>query len=167
MAKQMTNGANEKEMIFMMGLPGSGKSTIAAELYGDTHSVLCADAIKESHPAYVPENAPALHMWSMEEYEKRFMQIVTGDGRWIIDGTGVNAEALVRRMTIASSFGFKIKLFYVKVSLQTALRRAATRERKVPEDIIKDKARNISTSFDICSQYADDVEVVSNDTDRS
>lgn len=157
----------QKEMIFMMGLPGSGKSTVASERFGQTHKFIDPDAIKASHPAYDPANANALHAWSKEEEEKQFMGAVTGSDSWVIDGTGVNAEALVRRMTIAASFGFSVKLFYVKVSLQTSLRRAAQRERKVPADVIKDKARNISTSFDICSQYADQVQVVSNDTDRN
>lgn len=158
--------SSEREMIFLQGLPGSGKSTLAHERFDATHSFIDPDAIKANHPNYDPSNAAALHAWSKDEEEKHFMAATLAGGKWVIDGTGVNAEALVRRMTIAKSFGFTVKLVYVKVTLQTSIRRAAVRERVVPEGVIRDKARNIATSFEICSQYADEIEVVNNDSDR-
>lgn len=162
-----TETTNQKEMIFLQGLPGSGKSTLALELFGSTHNFIDPDAIKASHPDYDPANAAAIHSWSKDEEEKQFLAAVSGEGLWVSDGTGVNAENMVRRMNIAKSFGFTVKLFYVKVTLQTSLRRASKRERVVPEDVIREKARNIATSFEICSAYADSIEVVSNDTDRN
>jgi predicted kinase len=59
--------------------------------------------------------------------------------------------------------GFSIHLCYVKVSLATALARNAKRERNVPESIIREKALNIATSFELTAPHADSVVVIDNE----
>jgi len=49
------------------------------------------------------------------------------------------------------------------VSLATAIARNAARERSVPEQVIRDKAEVIATSFEIVGRYADEVIVIAND----
>lgn len=166
MTTTQNNTTTTATMVFSMGLPAAGKSTVAHETFTG-YNFIDADEIKASHPEYNPAEAHLLHEWSKEEKERQFMAALsTGSGQWVIDGTGNNAEGLVRRMNLAKSFGFTVKLFYVKCTLQTSLRRAALRERQVPVDVIREKARNIATSFEICSSYADEIQVLDNDTDR-
>jgi predicted kinase len=154
------------EFIFMMGLPASGKTTIATEKFAETHRFIDPDAIKEQHPDYCPERACDIHEWSMDQMERLFMSAcLNGDGNWLLDGTGVNAEAMVRRMTIAKQWGYSVTLLYVTCTLETSLRRARARTRQVPESVIIEKSRNIATSFQLVSPFADRITVVDNDTD--
>lgn len=155
-----------RSFIFMMGLPASGKSTVAAARFGKTHTFIDPDAIKETHPDYNPERACDVHEWSMDIAERRFMEAcLSADGDFLLDGTGCNAESMVRRMDIAKQWGFQITLFYVKCTLDTSLRREKFRARRVPEGIIREKARSIATSFSLVAPYAHNVTVVDNDVD--
>lgn len=155
----------EREMVFTMGLPAAGKSTAIRDRgLTDTHTVIDCDLFKQEHPDYDPKDPGALHEWSTDEAERMFLHAVsTGEGRWIIDGTGTNAERMIRKMTTAKALGFHITLLYVQVSLTTALRRNAARKRTVPEHIVRSKALDITTSFSLVAPHADKVDVFTND----
>lgn len=57
-----------KKAIFTIGIPGSGKSTIAKKLYSNSDYIfLDCDSIKEKHFAYNPLNPELLHNWSKKE----------------------------------------------------------------------------------------------------
>lgn len=151
-----------KTATFMMGLPGSGKSTVSRNRFAG-QTFLDPDEIKKEHPLYDPKNVQIVHEWSKEIEEKRFLRLITEDNSFVVDGTGTNAENLVRRMNQAKAMGFSINLVYVRVSLHTALARNAKRERNVPESIIREKALNIATSFELTAPHADAIEVIENE----
>ena len=165
MKNETNNTTPNKTATFMMGLPGAGKSTVARERYTDVQ-FLDPDEIKKEHPEYDPKNPNGTHAWSKLEEEKRFMVLVSGDSGFVLDGTGTNSDALVRRMKMADAFGFHVELCYVRVALQTAIERNANRVRVVPEDIIRAKALDISTAFEICAPYAQTVTIIDNDTNK-
>jgi len=160
-----TNTNNTRTVVFTMGLPGAGKSTVANREMPNA-AWIDPDEIKKSHPDYDPKNADAIHAWSQEETEKVWQNLLAGntdDDITIMDGTGTNAEKMIRRIRQAQAAGFKAELFYVRVSLKTAIYRNANRERVVPEHIIRQKALDITTAFDICASEADAVQVINND----
>lgn len=149
-------------MIFTMGLPAAGKSYVVSKRYAG-YNVLDPDAVKASHPDYDPKNPQALHAWSQEEIEAQFSAALAArSGQWVVDGTGTNSEKMVRRMNAAAASGFAVTLLYVRCTLATSLKRNAARERNVPESVVRSKARDISTSFDIVAPYAGTVEIVDN-----
>ena len=160
------NQQNTKEMVFAMGLPAAGKTTITRNLFTNTHTFIDPDAIKETHPDYNPKEAFKVHDWSKIEEEKMWLNALTTDSDWVIDGTGVNAEKMVRRINQAKVMGFETKLVYVTCTLQTSIRRALKRVRQVPIDMIKEKALNISTSYEIVSKYVDSIVIIDNDVDN-
>ena len=151
--------------IFTMGLPGSGKSTVANRLFDlDAMDVIDPDAIKADHPDYDPKNPSALHAWSNEQAELIYSaSLSAGVLDVFVDGTGTNAEKMIRRMGQAREAGYKVILLYVRVSLETAIQRNADRERVVPEYIIREKALDIAVSFSLATAYADSTTVVDND----
>jgi predicted kinase len=150
-------------MVFTMGTPGGGKTRVSTRLYPG-YNRLDPDAFKPLHPDYDPKNAGLVHDWSTEMEEAAFeAALAGGKGLWVVDGTGANAEKMVRRMTEAKAAGFETVLLYVKTTLATALKRNAARERVVPEPLVREKARNIATSFTLVAPHADKVEVVEND----
>lgn len=157
----------KKEMVFLMGAPAAGKSTLGRKKFGATHIFIDCDQIKEQHPDYDPARPDLIHEWSSAIAKQMFQDAINSqDGLWVIDSTGTNAERMVKDIKLAKDAGFKTTLFYVRCSLETSLRRAAKRKRRVPEYIIREKHSLIATSFEIVSKYADTVEVVDNGQDK-
>jgi len=155
----------QNEMVFTMGLPGAGKSTALTQLgLTDTHYTIDPDTHKQAHPDYDPKQPELLHAWSSQQAEKEFLAAcATGEGLYIVDGTGTNSDKMVRRIRQAQSMGFVTRLVYVRVALKTAIYRNANRERVVPEEIVREKSLDITTSFDIVSSVVDVVQVIDND----
>lgn len=151
------------EFVFTMGLPAAGKSTVVAAKFKGSHHVIDPDAIKAHHPEYNPREAFRVHDWSTDVAEILFSAALAAGGKWLLDGTGSNAEAMVRKMNLARAAGFTVRLVYVKCSLATSLARAAKRTRIVPPEVIMEKARNIATSFGLVAPFADVVETIEND----
>lgn len=152
-------------MIFTMGLPGAGKSTVIRKnKLAEGAQVIDPDAAKESHPDYDPKNPAALHEWSKKITDLAFAEaLIAGEGFFVIDGTGTNAEKMVRKIKEAQGAGFEVELLYVQVSLRASLARNAARARNVPEAIVREKSQDIATSFEIVSRYADTIRVIVND----
>jgi len=165
----MTNATNAAPnatptVVFSMGLPAAGKSTWVNANLSETHTILDPDAVKESHPDYDPKDPQALHAWSQEIIESRWADVLArGAGQYVLDGTGTNAEKMVRRMLEARAAGYRVALVYVRCTLATSLKRNAARARVVPEDVVRGKARDISTAYAIVAPVADSVEVIDND----
>jgi predicted kinase len=157
----------QNEIIFLMGTPAAGKSTIGKQHFGATHEFIDCDLFKASHPDYDPKNPALLHDWSSQMADAQFdAALWSGRGLFVKDGTGANAEHLVHDIKRAQAAGFVARVFYVKCTLETSLRRNARRERVVPEHIVIDKATTIADSFEIVSMYADSIEVFDNDEER-
>ena len=74
---------------------------------------------------------------------------------------------MVRRINQAKAEGFRTELVYVTCSLETSLRRNRARARNVPEHVVREKALDIQTSFDIVSPCVDKWTIIDNDTDRT
>lgn len=155
------------EMIFLMGSPAAGKSTISNEMFGDTHVFIDCDAIAATYPDYDPKNPSITHFRASAESERVFeAAIEVAQGCWVIDGTGANAERLVNSIHRARAVGFGVRLVYVRCTLETSLKRNASRDRVVPEEVVREKAELIGTSFELVSPYVDEVIVVDNDAER-
>ena len=81
----------------------------------------------------------------------------------VYDSTGTNSERMVRYMALAEAAGMTTKLVFVVVSLETSLSRNSRRERVVPEEVIRMKADDIKTAFNICEEKAQTVQVIENE----
>lgn len=151
-------------VIFMMGAPGSGKSYVRSTYLGDLE-VLDCDKVKEAHPEYDAKNPSALHEYSKAIHSsnvKKALNNPTGESI-VIDGTGSNADKMVKQMTIAIANGWNVALVYVVVALQTSLKRNELRDRTVDRAIVIDKWESIQTSFDLVAPSATEVYVINND----
>lgn len=152
-----------KKVVFMMGSTGAGKSFVRALEYGEL-AVLDCDSIKEHHPDYDPNNPTALHCWSSAECQRRFYAALAGDHKkdFVLDGTGANAERLVKNIEDAQAEGYLTEVCYVTASLKTCKERNAKRTRTVPEDVLVEKYNTVATSFKLVAPYADFVRVIEN-----
>lgn len=160
----MSNDKNKKIAVFTQGLPGAGKSFIVGREYGNADIVVDPDAIKASHPDYDPKDPQALHAWSKEISESQIRDALSNPvDLLVVDGTGTNAEKIVRRIREAQAVGYECHLVYVRVSLKTSLARNAARARTVPERVVREKALDIATAYEIVSSVADVSRIINND----
>lgn len=158
------NTTNRNEIVWTMGLPAAGKSTLTARMLGTTHQIIDSDAILATHPDYDPKRPELHHEWAKKLANAQFAAaLASGEGRFVRDSTGTNAERLVSEMARARDAGFVVRLLFVTCSLETSIARNNLRDRTVPEFVIREKAEVIATSFALVAPHADSVEVVAND----
>lgn len=148
-----------KTMVFTMGAPGSGKSTEAARLY-PTATIIDPDEFKKNLPGYDPKNPGLVHEESARLAEEAFQQAIRGTGLFVMDGTGSNAERMMRRMTEAKAQGFEVILLYVACPLGVCLARNRRRERSVPDSLVISKHQDIRYAFEAVAPLADNIRVV-------
>lgn len=154
----------QKELIVLMGMPASGKSWIVNRRFAETHTVIDSDAIMATHADYDPKNPSALYHWAANlASEQMKAALESGQGNWVYDSTGTNAERLVRYINLAKANGMTTKLVYVTVSLETSLYRNSQRERVVPTEIIMSKSADIQTAYDIVSAHTDSTIIIENE----
>ena len=130
-----------KAVVFMSGVPGAGKSTIIERRYQPNSPrwrscvvVLDLDSELSTHPRYDPANPDKLYFeggtraydWADRRVEARYQAALVDPSvrRIVIDGTGTNAERQTRRMLAASDAGWFVKVLYVHIPVETAVRRA-------------------------------------------
>ena len=138
--------AQPRVVIFMCGLPGAGKSTIAERRYRPAQQAssvvwLDLDAELSTHPRFNPSDPDKLYVekgnkayeWADARIEARYQAALADDSlkRIVVDGTGTNAERQRHRMQEAREAGFFVKVLFVDIPLETAVRRAAHRPRPV------------------------------------
>ena len=151
-----------KTATFTMGVPAAGKTTIVESMYKDT-TIIDPDKIKEGFVGYNPLESSVFHAESQKIAEKQFKLAILGEEDFVLDGTGTNAEKLIRRITEAKSCGFKINLIYVVVPLKISLERNRNRQRVVPVQIVVEKYQDIRYAFDAVAPHADSVLVINNE----
>jgi predicted kinase len=159
----MPQGVAFPEMIFVIGLPGAGKSHWVSENYADYH-IIDPDSMKQSDPNFNPRLPGMAHRWSKRQAAQLFVEALRQrSGQWAYVGTGANFSSLLGRITLAKTYGFRVGLVYIQCSLDTALARNAARERAIAEGIIREKARHIEPNFWHAARYVNFIKQINND----
>lgn len=151
-----------KKMVIMAGISGAGKSTVAKRLF-DGWKVIDCDELKKQCVGYDVKNPCLVHEESKRLEKLELTKAICGEENFVYDTTTTNAERIVGLIKEAQSFGWTVEIVYVKVKLATALKRNASRERVVPEHIVREKNAVIAQSIEIISSYADKIKVINND----
>lgn len=151
-----------KKIVFTMGTPAAGKSTVSRAKF-PSYNVIDSDEVKKTLDGYDPKNPHLVHLESKKIVAEMFSEALKTDENYVVDGTGANAEKLIRRMTEAKAHGFEVELLYVVVSLKTSLKRNSLRERIVPEEVVIEKYNDIRYSFEAVAPHADIVNVINNE----
>ena len=159
----------EKVAVFMLGLPGAGKSTYLDKNYpkGSNHILVSADEIRVNHPNYDPKFPEAIHEECIALAEQSMYDIaenyvitnMTGD--IVMDGGGINNSYTLRILLKMKSYGFKTKVVFIDTPTQVCIDRNNLRiqngERFVPSETIIDKAYRLKKSIDklklVCDEF--------------
>ena len=148
------------QVIFMIGGPAAGKSTVAAEKFSHL-PLVDSDEWKKQHPDFDPKNVTEeIHRWSSKMATREFYGHLSEGIPFVMDGTGTNIEKYLTWIKNAHEAGYETRLVYVTCSLRTALKRNQERSRTVPQNILKEKHQQVGTAFEILSQYADHSEII-------
>ena len=162
-SKAMDDLANqeEKRVVFMSGLPASGKTTATKRMFkkvgdnpeilednsGHKYVVLNADDIKGLLPEYNGLNAAEVHEESSDLNKMLIAMAQDKGASVVIDGTLANPEKAKKIHENFKGLGYKGSLINVKVKTENSLKRAKSRydrsKRFVPFDVIAGMSEGI------------------------
>ena len=148
------------KLYIMVGLPASGKSTIAKEIAKKENAVIVStDNLRQELLNDI--NSQDNNEIIFKEAEKRLKEHLNANRDVIFDATNINykkRKAFLQRMR--SSKSFKAIAILVATPYEECLIRNAKRERKVPEEVIK----RMYYSFHIPQHYEgfDEIHIKSN-----
>src|ERR1019366_2700376 len=163
------------EAIFMLGLPGSGKSFYINQLTINhpNYKVVSADEIRLKHPNYNPADPEAIHEECINKAE-RMMYALAGEINCIpvdviMDGGGINNSYTPRIIQRMRKNGYKIKVVFidtpVDICVQRNIERVKNGERFVKIAAIIDKSYRLRKSVEKLSEICDEFETVKYFTD--
>ena len=152
-------------VIFTMGLPASGKSTIVQQRYGGRpdYVIIDPDAIAARLPGYDPKAPQLVHEQASAIAEEAFHKALSAKSQNIVlDKTGTKSDKLIRRVEEARKAGYLVRMMFVTVPLEVSLARNRIRKRVVPEAVIIEKGAQIHKTFEAVKPHFDEVEVIDN-----
>ena len=146
--KESINDKGILKAVFVIGIPGAGKSYTVKQLNGSiTPRVVNTDKAGEflSTKLNTPINSSTWSAFFKDSATRMTRNALEGylDGMLplFIDGTSNDASNILHRMGILESLGYDVGIVYVSTSLEVAKARAKAREqeigRAVDEDFIE------------------------------
>tara|TARA_Y100000593_G_scaffold1406_1_gene2884 strand:+ start:22156 stop:22818 length:663 start_codon:yes stop_codon:yes gene_type:complete len=145
---------------FLAGGPGSGKSYVVRKTTGGTglkvvnsddafENLLKKAGLSMKMPASEKKPRDVARDRAKEITAKKKANYLEGRLGLIIDGTGRDADKIIRQHKALKELGYDTHMIFVNTSLDVALQRNAERPRSVPEPIVvkswKDVQANIGT----------------------
>jgi predicted kinase len=125
------------DLILMVGIPRSGKSTLAAAYQADGWTRICPDDIRwalTGHDHWPPADPT---VWANAELMTR--ALLRGDHRVLIDATNTYRQTRRQWIQVARDFNITAKLVVLDTPLEECLRRNREATRRVPEDYLERK----------------------------
>jgi predicted kinase len=126
---------NMKKLVLLIGIPGSGKTTLASTLIGKGFERLCADDIRLELYGNEAEQGNPKEVFTI--FFERLESLLALNKDIVIDNTNVKFEHRQQIIDRANKFQYTdIQLWVLDVPLAVCLERNKKRERQVPEDVI-------------------------------
>lgn len=143
-------------------IAGAGKSTIRKQQYSKLYCVDC-DQIKERILGYDLQNPSEVHSLSKVMEKEEIYKCLSRGISFVYDTTASNQERIEKMIKEAKDLGYFVTICYVKVSLDTAIKRNRNRKRVVPENIIIEKSSILDNSIESFSKIADNLNIICNE----
>lgn len=132
--------------IMMVGLPGSGKSTYAAE-FAVVHdaTIFSSDALREE--MFKDVNHQADNTKLFEELHRRIKDCLKDGKNAIMDATNINYKRRMAFLAELKNIPCEKICVLIATPYKECLKRNAERERKVPEHVIERMYRNFNIPY--------------------
>lgn len=147
---QTASSEQHPVLIHMAGIPGAGKTTFYRSRPWPEHVFIAFDDIMESIPAYQDDlqkfgTVKAFTKWEIPAriigYE--LLRRAVENRKNIFVDNGGSSKAHLCLMRNIKRFGYNSEMYYISCSLETAISRAAKREkeinRHIPVETIKER----------------------------
>jgi len=130
-----------KSLIFMQGIPGSGKSTVARSLIGLNEDAIVfstddfwydVNGIYQFDQSRICE----AHQWNQQRTIEAMQQEIS---KIIIDNTNIKRWNIESYLTVASIYGYEVSVIRIEVPLSVAIERQLSRpaDRRIPASVIE------------------------------
>ena len=148
---------------FLAGGPGSGKSYVVRKTTGGTglkvvnsddafESLLKKAGLSLKMPKSEEEPRDAVRARAKELTAMKKSNYLEGRLGLIIDGTGREADKIIRQHRALKELGYDTHMIFVNTSLDVALQRNADRPRSVPEPIVVKSWKDVQSNMGTFSQ---------------
>lgn len=160
-----------KNAVFMLGLPGSGKTFYIQnnkELRG--YALVSADDIRLKHPNYNPKEPDVIHEECVRLAERLVYEYANKGVNFVMDGGGINNHYTARIIQKVKELGYRTKVIFINTPVEICCLRNNDRinsgQRYVPISAIIDKSYKLRKSVESLSQIADDFQTVNYYSDK-
>jgi predicted kinase len=130
-----------QHLILLIGIPASGKSTLAEPLRRKGYKVLSLDAIREE--LFGDAAVQAGFKQVIAKFYRRLYWRMRNRERIVIDATSVRYHDRQNILRKAGNFWYEVTLVVLDVPLAVALERNRRRDRHVPEEVIRSLHREL------------------------
>jgi predicted kinase len=161
---------NQKKAVFLLGGPGSGKSTIAKKLF--SHSgmkIVNVDHFYEMLTKKLNlagDYTDEIYDTAYIKNNKRLELFLRENLGVVIDGTGRDVEKIKLLYLKLHKLGYDIASVFVNTNLETALSRNETRPRKVDPDLLKQMHKDASENLgEFQKLFKDKMLIIDNNND--
>ncbi len=121
------------KFIMMVGIPGSGKSHLAEKIAHEENGIIVSsDKIREELLENINEMRKNGIIFG--EMLRRSVRALKKGCSVIYDATNIRSSE--RKSLLKKFDGYYKECYYIKVSLEEALRRNSNRDKQVPEEVI-------------------------------
>ena len=155
---------NILKAFFLAGGPGSGKSYVVKRTTGGLGMKIVNSDVqfeKKLKDAGLstdlreldPTTRDTIRARAKEITKKQKANYIEGRLGLIIDGTGKDYDKIAKQATQLKQLGYDVHMIFVNTSLDTALERNATRDRKLPNSIVTKSWNDVQKNLGKFSQY--------------
>lgn len=145
-------------LIIFIGLPASGKSTLARQIIAQYPQcqLISTDAIRAKLFGDEAIQGPWLQVW--QQVQQQFHQAVTQKSLAIYDATNAQRRRRREAIAFARETGFShITGLWLDKSLELCLERNKQRQRQVPEAVILKMYRQLTDTPPSCEEGLDEL----------